>query len=172
MEKISDESGTAANVTPPDSDFVLAGHTELLALLHAITETRLYRPTDPEGWTVRHLVGAVAAAEHALAYVLSELGKETTPPPRFALRRLRGEVMYRAHMRNREGLAELLAETHAEAAAALSTYRALLDLPIAVEHSEATRPHDLLSERANLERNAIRALRAELPPGSEVPPLI
>ncbi len=154
----------------------------LLALLGAITETRLHRPAETEGWTLRHLIGAVAAADRALAHVLDavaadppELAEppeptELTAAPRFALRRLRGEVMYRAHMRNREGLAELLAETGAEAERALSAHGWLLDLPIEVEGSGVTSARDLLAERGERERAALQALRAELPPGVELTP--
>jgi len=118
---------------------------------------------------VRHLLGAVAAADDALAHVLGALAEEPTAPQRFALRRLRGEVMFRAHMRHRNGLAELLTETQAAAEAAISAHGWLLDLPIGVEGSDTVSAHDLLGERAAIERAAIRALRAELPPGVEVP---
>jgi hypothetical protein len=170
VDDTRDERGAAADGGPPAGTPALEGRVELLALLHAITETRLYRPTGRDGWTVRHLLGAVAAADRTLAHVLGELAEEPTVRQRFRLRRLRGEVMYRAHMRHRQGLAELLAETDAEAEAALSAHGWLLDLPIEVEGSDATSAHDLLTERADSERGATRALRAELPPGVLVPP--
>ena len=169
MDTTSDDGRGAAGGGGPDGEPALANHAELLALLGAITETRLHRPTGREGWTVRHLLGAVAAADHALAHVLGALAEEPTEPQRFALRRLRGEVMFRAHMRHRQGLDELLAETHAEAEAALSAHGWLLDLLIDVDGSEAASAHDLLAERTALESEAIVALRAELPPGVELP---
>lgn len=169
MSTTGDEGDAAADGGSPDGDAAPPSRAELLALLGAVTETRLHQPTGREGWTVRHLLGAVAAADDTLAHVLGTLAEEPTAPQRFALRRLRGEVMFRAHMRHRQGLAELLTETHAAAEAALSAHGWLLDLPIDVEGSDAASAHDLLGERVAIERVAIRALRAELPPGVEVP---
>ncbi len=143
-----------------------ADRGELLSLLGAITETRLNRPVGREGWTLRHALGAVAAADRVLAHVLGSFAAEPQAAARFHLRRLRGEIMYGAHMLRREGLQRLLEETHAEAETALRAHARLLDRPIEVEGSEAMSANDLLADRIEQERTAIRALRAALPPGA------
>lgn len=163
MERRDEQQGEATGDGPPPAD-----RSELLALLGAITETRLYRPTETEGWTLRHVLGAVAAADRVLAHVLEVLAAEPTTPKHFTLRRVRGEVMYNAHMRHREGLGKLIEETYAEAEKAISVHGWLLDLPIEVVGSDAMSAHDLLAERAQLERAAVRELRAVLPPGTRL----
>ena len=140
-----------------------ADRGELLSLLGAITETRLNRPV---GRVSVIALGAVAAADRVLAHVLGSFAAEPQAAARFHLRRLRGEIMYGAHMLRREGLQRLLEETHAEAETALRAHARLLDRPIEVEGSEAMSANDLLADRIEQERTAVRALRAALPPGA------
>ena len=144
------------------------GRDELLSTLAAITETRLNRPTGREGWTVRHALGAVAASDRVLAHVLGALAAAPGAPARFGFRRLRGEVMYGAHMLQRDALARLLRETHAEAEGAIAAHAALLEHPIEAEGDGARSVGDLLADRAERERAALRALRQALPPGPAV----
>ena len=134
-------------------------------MLAAITETRLNRPTGQEGWTLRHALGAVAAADRVLAHVLAALAAEPGATARFRLRRRRGEVMYGAHMLQREALGRLLQATQAEAESALAEHAALLDRPIDVEDGATRSVGDLIADRAERERAALRALREALPPG-------
>lgn len=141
-----------------------AGREELLAVLAAITETRLNRPAGREGWTLRHALGAVAAADRVLSHVLASLAAEPGTTARFRLRRLRGEVMYRAHMLQRDALGRLLRQTHAEAESALAAHAALLGRAIEVEDGPSRSVGDLLARRAERERAALRALREALPP--------
>ncbi len=143
-------------------------HDELLSTLAEITETRLNRATDREGWTIRHALAAVAASDRVLAHVLGSLAAESGAPGRFRFRRLRGEVMYEAHMLQRDALARLLQQTHAEAENALADHAALLDHPIEAEGDGARSVGDLLADRAKRERAALGALRQALPPGQAV----
>ena len=146
------------------ADEEATGREELLAVLAALTETRLHRPAGREGWTLRHALGAVAAADRVLAHVLASLAADPGTPARFRLRRLRGEVMYEAHMLQRDALGRLLRQTHAEAEGALAAHAALLGRTIEVEDGASWSVGELIADRAGRERTALRALREALPP--------
>jgi hypothetical protein len=88
----------------------------LLDALERLPEARLYGHTPREGWTLRHTLSALAAADAELEHVLEAARRAgMLPPPR----RLRGEAMHRAHELRLPALRSHLAERTEHAAASL-----------------------------------------------------
>jgi uncharacterized damage-inducible protein DinB len=123
----------------------------LLEALERLPEAQLYRPAPREGWTLRHVLSFLAAADAELLRVLEALGGEPGAVS-LHLRRLRGEAMYEAHGLRLTGLRDHLAASTERAAAALEQAPSALDRPVALDGREGGTVGEYL--RAYLSRTA------------------
>jgi hypothetical protein len=128
---------TGGDQTPlPDATaFRTARHT-LIELLEVLPETRLSTATPRHGWTLRHELAWLAAADLELT---TRIQLATTPPadePHW--RRLRGEAMHLAQEMRLHQLRDHLAETGKQAAATLKAHP---DSPDAVAVRTALADH-------------------------------
>ncbi len=80
----------------------------LLGALDGLSETRIYRATERDGWTVKHELAAVAAQDSVLVHVLQELARRPSLRE-IDVSRLRGEAMLAAKELRLAALRERLA---------------------------------------------------------------
>ena len=112
---------TGGDQTPtPDATAFRAARHNLIELLKALPETRFSTATPRHGWTLRHELAWLAAADLELT---TRIQLATTPPadePHW--RRLRGEAMHWAQEMRLHALRDHLAETGDQAATTLEAH--------------------------------------------------
>jgi hypothetical protein len=112
---------TGGYQTPlPDAAAFRAARHTLIELLEALPETRLSTATPRDGWTLRHELAWLAAADLELT---TRIQLATAPPaaePHW--RRLRGEAMHLAQEMRLHALRDHLAETGDQAATTLEAH--------------------------------------------------
>ena len=125
--------------------------TELLTLLERLAETRLTRPTTRQGWTLRHEICWLAAADEELRQRLEIAAGNFTEEPQW--RRVRGVAMHEAQELRLAALCEHLNRSGRSLNASLKAHFPHLDDPTV--HS-AIQSHNLDGAKA------IHTLRTEL----------
>ncbi len=117
---------------------LLKARRELLEAVAELSETRVFRPTEREGWTVKHELAYLAAADRVLLSVIDELRQVPGDEPLVlathpaALRRLHGEHMHVTHELRLTPLREDLQALGDDTARALEQHAAQLDRPVAL----------------------------------------
>lgn len=102
--------------------------TELLTLLEKLPETRLTRPTTRQGWTLRHEICWLAAADEELRQRLELVAGTITEEPQW--RRVRGVAMHEAQELRLAALCEYLDSSGRSLNASLKTHFEHLDVQI------------------------------------------
>lgn len=90
----------------------------LLTLARTLPESKAYRATSRAGWTLKHELSSLAAADDELVHVLEEVRRRAGPLA-IALRRRRGETMHRVQQLRLRPLLDELEAGGTRAAAAL-----------------------------------------------------
>ena len=112
---------TGADRTPlPDAAAFRATRHALIELLEALPETRLSTATPRHGWTLRHELAWLAAADLELTTRIQLATGHATDEPHW--RRLRGEAMHLAQEMRLHALRLHLAQTGDQAAATLESH--------------------------------------------------
>jgi hypothetical protein len=104
-------------------DELAALRGELLETLDGLSEARLFQSTERDGWTVRHELSGMAAADHELLHVLESLAAEAAPVGESrseTLRRVRGEAMHRVQEQRLAGIRAQLGENATPVTAAIA----------------------------------------------------
>jgi len=101
--------------------------TELIERLGDLPETRLSKPTPRHGWTLRHELAWLAAADEELLQRLALAAGSTSNEPHW--RRVRGEAMHAAQEMRLAALRTHLEESGVRAAASLREHEARLEQP-------------------------------------------
>jgi hypothetical protein len=109
---------------------------DLLQTVAGLSETRIVRATDRDGWTVKHELAYLAAADHVLLALIEELRVTPGSTPitiaasEPALRRIRGQYMHITQELRLAPLREALAALGEETAGAVEAHADLLDRPV------------------------------------------
>lgn len=137
----------------------------LLALARELPESRAYRATERAGWTLKHELSALAAADLELVHVLEELRRRSGTVT-LELRRRRAEAMHAVQNIRLTPLIERLEQGGAAVTEALAEHGHHLARAVHIEHaaegaepSEATKLAHAYRERVQA---AIAALKAAL----------
>ncbi|MPZ99610.1 MAG: hypothetical protein GEU80_09805 [Dehalococcoidia bacterium] len=150
---------TGVEVQFPYPAALIEARRELAALLADLPETRLYRATEREGWTLKHHLSALAASDaelvHLIDHLRAALALGTRPAP-LHLRRFRGQAMLAAQELRLAPLREHLDASAQRTAEALQTAADLLDAPLTIESRDARCLADCVADH---EAHALEALR-------------
>lgn len=137
----------------------------LIALARELPESRAYRATERVGWTLKHELAALAAADLELVHVLDELRRRSGTVT-LELRRRRAEAMHAVQNIRLTPLIERLEQGGAAASEALAEHGHHLARVVhieraaeGVEPSEATKLAHAYRERVQA---AIATLKAAL----------
>ncbi len=131
----------------------------LLGAIESLPETRLYRKTDREGWTLKHELSWLAAADEELEHVLERL-REAEGALTLQLRRFRGERMWEAQELRLAPLREHLAATGHRAAAAVEEHaHHVVDRPLGIAGRELATAADYLSAHLAVAREGLERVR-------------
>jgi hypothetical protein len=121
----------------PDATAFRASRHALIQLLEALPETRLSSATLRHGWTLRHELAWLAAADVELT---TSIQLSTTDEPHW--RRVRGEAMHLAQEMRLADLCAHLAQTGAQAASTLEAHSDAPNAPAVrtalTDHTRAT----------------------------------
>lgn len=128
-----------------------ASRQELLALLDELPETRLSKLTSRQGWTLRHELAWLAAADEELLQRLEIAFGSASDEPHW--RRVRGEAMHAAQELRLAALREHLGASGERANASLSEHASRLQDPVIRDNVEAHESHT---------QTALTALRTAL----------
>lgn len=139
-----------------------AARASLLALARQIPETRIQHPTARPGWTLKHELAALAAADAELLRVLEEV-RRRPPPVTLDLRRGFAEEMLPLRESRLIPLLDRLETGDAEVRAALVEHRADLASPVTVVGRDVASAGDLASAHLERARGAVATLRDALP---------
>jgi hypothetical protein len=132
--------------------------TALLDLIEELPETRLYRATDRLGWTIKHELSSLAAADEELEHVLERL-REGPAHAELQLRRFRGERMWVAQELRLTPLREHLAATGERALAAVEAHaQELADEPLSIAGRELASARDYLEAHLAAAQRALRRI--------------
>ena len=132
--------------------------SELLELIEELPETRLYRATDRLGWTIKHELSFMAAADEELEHVLERLS-EGQASAELQLRRFRGERMWLAQELRLTPLREHLVATGDRALAAVEAHaHGLADAPLAITGRELASAREYLYEHLETARRTLRRI--------------
>ena len=151
---------------PPDDDHhVLAGELRdaraaLLELARAVPESRIYRTTARPGWTLKHELAALAAADRELLHVFEQLraGAFAHAAPR-ELRRRFGEAMHVAQELRFPQLLERLATDVERVVEAVLGHPELSE-PLEQTGREAASLSDLVRDHARRALEAAELFRS------------
>lgn len=144
------------------ADDLATARASLLALARQIPETRIQRPTARSGWTLKHELAALAAADAELLRVLGEVRRRPSPVTLDLRRDFAEEMLPLLESRLPPLLARL--ETRgAELEAALVEHHADLASPVAVEGRDVASAGDLAGAHLERARGAVATLQAALP---------
>ena len=99
--------------------------TELVTLLEELPETRLSKPTPRHGWTLRHELSWLAAADEELRQRLELATGGAADEPHW--RRVRGEAMHAAQELRLAALREHLEESGSRLLASLEAHSERLE---------------------------------------------
>jgi hypothetical protein len=160
-------------VTPPDFDYqaleaeLRQARDALLELARRLPESRAYRATSRPGWTLKHELSALAAADAELLHVLEELRRRGVPLE-LDLRRRRAEAMHAVQNLRLNPLLDRLEHGGLRVAEALLAQGHLLSHSVnlrgsngASEDASEARPgSDLLRAYRDRAEEALRTLRA------------
>ena len=124
----------------------------LLGLLDRLSETRIYRPTERDGWTVKHELAAVAAHDAVLLHVIEELARRPALSE-IDVSRLRGETMLAAKELRLAPLRERLAAGLQRLTEALRRHDQTLERPVSIAGQPAAAVAALLREHAERTRS-------------------
>lgn len=137
----------------------------LVELLRTLPESRAYRATERAGWTLKHELSALGAADLELVHVLDEL-KRRSGTVTLELRRRRAETMHALQSLRLTPLIERLEQDGARAAEALAEHGHHLARAVHIERpatdgepSEAVRLAHAYRERVHA---AIETLKKAL----------
>lgn len=128
-----------------------ASRKELLALLDELPETRLSKPTTRQGWTLRHELSWLAAADEELLQRLEIAFGSASDEPHW--RRVRGQAMHAAQELRLAALREHLGSSGERASASLRTHEPRL-------HEVAIRGN--VEDHESHTQTALAALRTAL----------
>jgi hypothetical protein len=141
----------------------------LIELARRLPESRAYRATSRAGWTLKHELAALGAADDELIHVLDEV-KRRTAPIGLDLRRRRGETMHRLQQLRLTPLLDEVEQGGTRAIEALRAQGQHLDEGAWIEgatHAAAATPHDLerrgrdlLQAYGKRAREALETIRA------------
>jgi hypothetical protein len=114
-------------------DETTAARDALLSAARGLSESRIYGRTARAGWTLKHELSAVAAADRELVHLLGELARDVSVPPEgFDLRRGFGEAMHAVQELRLNALIERLEAGGAEVARGLGEHGAVLERPLRI----------------------------------------
>ncbi len=128
---------------PPDPDvrqlLDLAGAARSALLQHAraVSESRVFGRTDRPGWTLKHELASVAAADHELLHVFAELARGRALPEGFDLRRRFAEAMHVVQELRLSRIVERLEDGGTALAGQLDGHSELLERPLKLAGREA-----------------------------------
>jgi len=95
VPQVTNEAGSSP---PPEhhavADELAQAREALLELARRLPESRAYRATSRVGWTLKHELAALGAADDELVHVLDEVRRRSAPIG-LDLRRRRGQTMHR-----------------------------------------------------------------------------
>ncbi len=131
----------------------------LLETIEELPETRLYRATDRLGWTLKHELSSLAAADEELKHVLDRLraGEATAE---LQLRRFRGERMWAAQELRLAPLRQHLAATGEQAVAAVRAHaEAFVDAPLRIAGRELATAGEYLRSHLEAARTGLQRIR-------------
>ena len=141
---------TGADRTPlPDATAFRASRHALIQLLESLPETRLSTATPRHGWTLRHELAWLAAADVELATRIQLATSPATDEPHW--RRVRGEAMHLAQEMRLAALREHLVQTGDQAAATLEAHSDATSSP-AVRTALSDHTRATISTTAALEK--------------------
>ena len=104
----------------PDAAAFRTARHALIELLESLPETRLSTATPRHGWTLRHELAWLAAADLDLTTRIQLATGQTSAEPHW--RRLRGEAMHLAQEMRLHALRDHLAQTGDQTAATLEAH--------------------------------------------------
>ncbi len=104
----------------PDAATFRANRSALIELLESLPETRLSTATPRHGWTLRHELAWLAAADLELMTRIQLASGQATEEPQW--RRLRGEAMHLAQEMRLHALRDHLGQTGEQAAKTLEAH--------------------------------------------------
>lgn len=140
-------------------DEVIEAREALLARARSLSESRIYGRTSRPGWTLKHELSAVAAADGELLHVLGELARDATVPPEgFDLRRRFGEAMYAVQELRLSAVVERLEAGGAEIVEGLRAHGALLDRPLRIAGREVGSAAELAQAHVERVHEAVATL--------------
>lgn len=111
----------ADEISLPDAATFRVARQALIELLEALPETRLSTSTPRHGWTLRHELAWLAAADLELSTRIQLAAGHATEEPHW--RRLRGEAMHLAQEMRLHALRDHLSQTGEQAAATLEAHQ-------------------------------------------------
>ncbi|HJM89279.1 MAG TPA: hypothetical protein QF624_06590 [Dehalococcoidia bacterium] len=121
-----------------------AARTALLEQAGSISESRIYRNTDRAGWTLKHELSSVTAADAQLIHVARELTRgRSWPSDGLDVRRLFAEAMHSVQNVRLKVLRERLAADGERVTLALTEHRDALERPLTLVGHEVTSFSDL-----------------------------
>lgn len=140
-------------------DDAIEAREALLTRARSLSESRMYGRTSRPGWTLKHELSAVAAADGELLHVLGELARDVTPPPEgFDLRRRFGEAMLAVQELRLSAVVERLEAGGVEVVERLREHGALLDRPLRIVGRELGSAAELAQAHVERVRAAVATL--------------
>ncbi len=147
---------------PPDLDHaslaqeLREARDALLELLRTLPESRAYRATERAGWTLKHELAALGAADVELVHVLDEL-KRRSGTVTLELRRRRAESMHALQSLRLTPLIERLEHDGGRAAEALAEHGHHLARAVHLERPAADATPSAASGLAHAYRERVHA---------------
>jgi hypothetical protein len=133
----TDDATASTEANPPDGGATL--RARLINLLEDLPETRLSNTTPRLGWTLRHELSWLAAADEELRQRLELTAAAPGDEPRW--RRIRGEAMHAAQELRLAALTAHLETSGASLAVSIEARATRLDEPAVREALEGLTKH-------------------------------
>jgi hypothetical protein len=133
----TDEATASTEANPSDEGAAL--RARLISLLEDLPETRLSKTTPRLGWTLRHELSWLAAADEELRQRLELTAAASEDEPRW--RRIRGEAMHEAQELRLAALTAHLEASGTSLGTSLERHAARLNEPAVSEAQEALTKH-------------------------------
>lgn len=135
----------------------------LLGHARSLSESRAYGKTDRPGWTLKHELASVVAADGELLHLLGELRRGRALHAGLDLRRRFAQAMHAVQELRLSRIVERLEEGGAAFARQIDGHGELLARPLTLAGSEARSLGELAHEHVERVREAVRTFEQHTP---------
>lgn len=134
-----------------------AARSALLEHARSVSESRVFGRTDRPGWTLKHELASVAAADGELLHVFGELMRGRALDQGLDLRRRFAQAMHTMQELRLSRIVERLEESGATLARQIDEHAELLERPLKLAGHEARSLGDLAHAHVDRVRAAVRS---------------